>query len=186
MMPDDLVLRRYFGAALLASGDRAGWRSSNAALLNLFGGTLSPWTANGVAGACTLGPEAATDPGMVVRLAETAVKGAREIGKAVALSTLGAALYRAGRCDEAIGRLEEAIRARGGVGLPADWAFLAMAHHRLGHRDEAHRWLDWLREHQPSTDPAQFWDELAVRLLRAEAEAVILFDPAFPDDPFAR
>ena len=60
-----------------------------------------------------------------------------------------------------------------------------MAHHRLGHRDEARRWLDRLREHQPSTDPAQFWQDLAVRLLRSEAEAVILHDPAFPDDPFA-
>ena len=28
MMPDELVLRRYLGATLLASGDRAGWRSS--------------------------------------------------------------------------------------------------------------------------------------------------------------
>jgi hypothetical protein len=36
------------------------------------------------------------------------------------------------------------------------------------------------------TDPAQFWAELGIRLLRAEAEAVVLYDPAFPDDPFAR
>ena len=61
-----------------------------------------------------------------------------------------------------------------------------MAHHRLGQRAEARRWLDRLREHQPSTDPTQFWDELAIRLLRSEAEALILYDPVFPDDPFAR
>ena len=66
------------------------------------------------------------------------------------------------------------------------WPFLAMAHHRLGHRDEARRWLDRLRARQPSTDPAQFWDELEIRLLRGEAEAVVLYDPVFPDDPFAR
>ena len=30
-----------------------------------------------------------------------------------------------------------------------------------------------------------FW-ELRLRLLRREAEALILFDPIFPDDPFAR
>jgi hypothetical protein len=95
-------------------------------------------------------------------------------------------LYRAGRPDQAIGRLEEAIRARDGVGVPADWAFLAMAHDRLGHRDAARRWLDRLREHQPSMAPDQFWYELEVRLLRSEAEAVILYDPVFPDDPFAR
>jgi hypothetical protein len=61
-----------------------------------------------------------------------------------------------------------------------------MAHHRLGHRDEARRWLDRLREHQPREEPAQFWDELQIRVLRSETEAVILYDSAFPDDPFAR
>jgi hypothetical protein len=101
------------------------------------------------------------------------------------VTTLGAALYRAGRPAHAIGRLEEAIRARGGEGSPRDWAFLALAHHRLGHRSEARRWLDRLREHRPSEDPAQFWDELEIRLLRSEAEALILHDPAFPADPFA-
>jgi hypothetical protein len=60
-----------------------------------------------------------------------------------------------------------------------------MAHHRLGHPDEARRWLDRLRELQISTDPAQFWLELEVRLLRSEAEAVILYDPIFPEHPFA-
>jgi hypothetical protein len=91
-----------------------------------------------------------------------------------------------GRPAEAISRLEEGIRARGGAGGPRDWAFLALAHHRLGHGAEAHRWLDRLREHRPSEDPAQFWDELEIRLLRSEAEAVVLDDPVFPDDPFAR
>ena len=94
---------------------------------------------------------------------------------------------RAGRFEEAIQRLEEAIQARGGgQGHPEDWPFLAMAHHRLGHRAEARRFLDRLREYQPSTDPAHFWDELEIRLLRSEAEAVVLYDPAFPGDPFAR
>ena len=102
------------------------------------------------------------------------------------MSTLGAALYRAGRCDEAIRRLEEAAQARPGASVPQDWAFRALAHHGLGHRDEAGRWLDRLRGHQPSSDPNRFWDELEIRLLRSEAEAVILYDPVFPDDPFAR
>jgi hypothetical protein len=101
------------------------------------------------------------------------------------VTTLGAALYRAGRPAEAIGRLEEEIRARGDQSGPRDWAFLALAHHRLGHRAEARRWLDRLREHRPSEDPARFWDELEARLLRSEAEAVILYDPVFPADPFA-
>jgi hypothetical protein len=70
--------------------------------------------------------------------------------------------------------------------MPQAWAFLAMAHHRLGHRAEARHWLARLRDHRPGADPSQFWDEFAIRLLRSEAEAVILYDPAFPVDPFAR
>jgi hypothetical protein len=155
-----------------------------AALLDRFGGTINPWTANQVARSCVLGPEGATDPERTVRLAEAAAHGAVESGRADALTTLGAALYRAGRCDAAIHRLEEAIQARGEPAI--GWAFLAMAHHGLGHRDEARRWLDRLREHRPSEDPARFWDELEARLLRSEAEAVILDDPVFPADPFAR
>jgi hypothetical protein len=29
-------------------------------------------------------------------------------------------------------------------------------------------------------------DWVALQLLRSEAEAVVLYDPVFPDDPFAR
>jgi WD40 repeat protein/Flp pilus assembly protein TadD len=190
MMPDDPVLRRKLGVALLASGDPAGWRSANAALLDLFGGTINPWTANQVARSCVLGSGAATDPGMSLRLAEAAVTGAAAVTdveeyKADPLIAFGAALYRAGRCHEAISRLEEAIRTGLEVVVPHAWPFLAMAHHRLGHRDEARRWLDKLKNHRPSADPDQFWNELETRVLRSEAEAVILCDPAFPDDPFA-
>jgi hypothetical protein len=64
--------------------------------------------------------------------------------------------------------------------------FLAMAYHRQGHRAEAGRWLDRLQDRQPSADPNEFWSELEIRLLRSEAEAVILYDPVFPDDPFVR
>lgn len=185
LMPDDVERRGQLGGALLWSGDRAGWRRSNAALLERFGGTTTALTANDVAWPCVLGPEGTADPGVLVRLAEVGLKGAPETGKANYLNTLGAALFRAGRFDDAIRRLDEAVRLRVGVSEPSDWAFLAMAHHRLGHRDEARRWLDRLRNHQPSADPNGFWNELEIRLLRSEAEALILYDPIFPADPFA-
>ena len=60
-----------------------------------------------------------------------------------------------------------------------------MTHHRLGHRDQAHRYLESLRSRPQNTDPGQFWNELEIRLLRSEAEATILYDPVFPADPFA-
>ena len=80
---------------------------------------------------------------------------------------------------------EGSQRRVNGESIPQEWAFLAMAHHRLGHRDEARRWLDRLRYRQPSTDSNQFWNELEIRLLLTEAETVIVYDPVFPADPFA-
>ena len=105
--------------------------------------------------------------------------------RASRLRTLGAVLCRAGRIEDAIRWLEEARRGRNGVDEPFDWPFLAMAHQRLGHGIEARRWLGKLRDRQPSAVAEKFWYELALRLLRREAEAVILHDPVFPADPFA-
>jgi len=156
------------------------------ALLRKYQQTTDPNKANEVAWWCVLAPGVVADPEDPVRLAELAVKGFAAGQKHYALNTLGAALYRAGRFEYAIRRLEEGIRLGNRESFPQDCVFLAMAHHRLGHRDEAHRWLDRLRNRQPSTDPNQFWDELQIRLLRSEAEAVILYDPVFPANPFAR
>ena len=69
---------------------------------------------------------------------------------------LGAALLRAGRPGEAIGRFEQSLTAQ------PDWpnhglnAYgLALAHHRLGHPEEARRWLDRAERagSRPSTGP---------------------------------
>jgi WD40 repeat protein/tetratricopeptide (TPR) repeat protein len=186
LVPDDLNLRRRLGAVLLSSGDRDGWQTASAALLDRFCGTVNARSAFRLARACVLGPEGAADSAVLVRLAKAAVRdAANEAARSSYLSTLGAALYRAGRYAEAIRRLEEGIQPQGSEGS-VDRAFLAMAHQRLGHRDEARHWLDRLQEHRPSEEPDQFWDELEIRLLQSEAEAVILYDPVFPDDPFAR
>jgi serine/threonine protein kinase/WD40 repeat protein/tetratricopeptide (TPR) repeat protein len=89
------------------------------------------------------------------------------------LNTLGVALYRAGRFDEAIPTLEESLKVGRGHFAAFDLFFLAMAHHRLGQRDEAKSRCElavrWLQEHKNLS--AQHAKELA--LLRAEAEAVL-------------
>jgi hypothetical protein len=102
-----------------------------------------------------------------------------------AVPAIGAVLLRAGRFEDAIRRFAELTQKRKGKEEPVDWAFLSMAHHRLGHRDEARRYLDRLRSRKPATDPNRLWTELAINLLQTEAEAVILYDPVFPADPFA-
>lgn len=144
-----------------------------------------PTTANNLAWSCALAPGSAAVHEALVRLAELAEQRFLAEQKQIVLNTLGAVLYRAGRFEDAIHRLEEGIQLRNGESLPQDWVFLAMAHHRLGHRDEARRWLDRLRNRPPSENPSQFWDELEIRLLRNEAEAVIFYDPVFPADAFA-
>jgi len=155
------------------------------ALLSKYQQTTNPNKANEVAWYCALAPGAVADLESPVRLAELAVQRLPATQKHLALNTLGATLYRAGRFEDSIRRLKEGITPHDGKEEPLDWPFLAMAHHRLGHHDEARHWLDRLRNRQPSTEHNKFWDELEIRLLRSEAEAVILYDPIFPTDPFA-
>jgi hypothetical protein len=51
-------------------------------------------------------------------------------------------VYRAGKPQEAVRELGEAVRLHGVDG--SSWArlFLALAHQRLGHADQAKRWRD--------------------------------------------
>jgi tetratricopeptide (TPR) repeat protein len=97
--------------------------------------------------------------------------------------TLAAALYRANRFGEAIQRLNEV-----NAGLPQaatkttayspayTWFFLAMAHHRLGHREEARRWLDKAiqRTEQETRNESLHWNRrVTLQLLRREAEELV-------------
>jgi tetratricopeptide (TPR) repeat protein len=184
-LPENLQIRYGHVLSLLALRDETGVRRACSVLLDRFGTTTSHHIANNVAWYCLLAPGAVANRAAPVRLAQFAVNDAPEAEKPNFLNTLGAALYRAGRSEEAIIRLEEGIRKRAGESFPQDWVFLAMAHHQLGHHAEAHAWLDRLRAYRANENPDVFWNELEIRLLRSEAESVILYDPAFPSDPFA-
>jgi len=183
LRPDELWPRHRQILSLLASNDRNGVIQARASLLDRFGQVTGMWDANNVACWCSLVPDVNDRLDVAVRLAEQTMEN-RSVGKMECLNTLGVALYRAGRFEDAVQRLKEGIQLRDGIGVPKDWVFLAMAHHRLGHREQARQWLGRLMNHQPSDDPDKFWDELEIRLLRSEAEAVILYDPIFPADPF--
>ncbi len=65
------------------------------------------------------------------------------------LNTVGVAQYRCGRfaeCLETLARSDAERAAARAAAIPADVAFLAMAHHRLGHAAEAQAELARLRE----------------------------------------
>jgi tetratricopeptide (TPR) repeat protein len=186
LQPDNLPLHYAKVRSLLALCDQTGLRQACFDLLSRFGAMTDPDTANWVAWFCVLGPDAVADREAPVRLAELAVNGSRANQRPDFLRTLGAALYRARRFEESIRCLEDSIRKRNGESLPQDWVFLALAHHQLGHRAEALRWLDRLQAYKANEKPDAFWNELEIRLLRCEAEGVILYDPVFPTDPFAQ
>jgi WD40 repeat protein/tRNA A-37 threonylcarbamoyl transferase component Bud32/Flp pilus assembly protein TadD len=163
--------------------DAAGYREVCAALLRRPGADSDPSLAREVAWLCALAPGGAADAARVVDLAEKAA----DLGPADGdgLACLGAALYRAGRYEEAARRLHEAAVLR--PGSPTTCLWLAMAHARARRPDEAKTWLGRAaRLLQPGGDggapapaTAPSWDEELLReLLRREAEAVVKGSPA--------
>jgi WD40 repeat protein/tetratricopeptide (TPR) repeat protein len=137
------------------------------------------------------GPDSARNQERVLFLARRAIELSPE--GSLSLNALGVAQYRAGRYAEAVTTLEQSLAAGAGQSDAFDLFFLAMAHHQLGHREEARgcyeravRWLDRFQTHRANEKPSTFWNELEIRYLRSEAEALILYDPIFPADPFAR
>jgi tetratricopeptide (TPR) repeat protein len=161
---------------LVEARNTAGVRHACEDLLKRFGSTTDPVQAHGVAWYCVLAPDAVADPKAPVRLAEAALAGHPGRGRARSdvLKTLGAALYRAGRFEEAIRRLDESIQTRGDGGDPRGFAFLALAHYRLGHRDEAEHWLDKLVADRPKEGFDFSIDSVEIRILHREAESLIL------------
>ena len=118
----------------------------------------------------------------LVRLGEAV--DAREADDWFVLTSLGAAHYRLGRWEDAVGRCEAACKAHGGGGNAFCWFFLAMAHQRLGHADDARRWLAkavrWAESAAEGTVtdafhtiPLGWQDQVILDLLRGQAEALI-------------
>jgi tetratricopeptide (TPR) repeat protein len=88
-------------------------------------------------------------------------------------NTLGVAQYRAGQWQNAIETLVKSMELRNG-GDPADWFFLAMAHWKAGHKDEARTWYDkaieWTDKKPPQNE----------ELIRFRAEAAELLGTIEP------
>src|SRR5205823_11794184 len=95
--------------------------------------------ANVVAWTCALAPAAVTSYEPALALARRAV--AAEPKDRNHLSTLAAMLYRAGRHQDAVEKLKASLALHGKDGDGFDRLFLAMAHHRLSHAEEARPWL---------------------------------------------
>jgi tetratricopeptide (TPR) repeat protein len=166
----------------LKVNDRDGQRQAVAGMLERFGTTDDPQQANGVAWTWALIPAAAEgDADKALKLARKAVAAERNSAH---LNTLGAVAYRAGRPEEAIQHLQEAVKLHGQGGTPWDWLLLAMACHRAKRTDEARTWLakaaTWIDKAKAPAGPGAGQPEplgldqrLELELLRREAEAVL-------------
>ena len=177
--PDNLGSRYPHIRSLVEAGDSVGVRHACEDLLKRFGTKADHAQSNSIAWTCVLASDATVYGEALVHLADAGVAGRPERGRerSEVLNTLGASLYRAGWFEEAIRRLDESIQALDGGDVPKGFAFLAMAHHRLGHRDEAKRWLDKLVAYRPKEGADFSWDDVEIRILRREAESLILGSP---------
>ena len=182
--PRNALFRYWRALVQLDLGDHEQYRRDCGEAVEQFAGAndaLQPYL---VGWACCLAPDAVADYSPVLRCAEEHAQAEPEwiFWRLI----WGAALYRAGQYEQAIGRLTEAeqLAQESDASLESPvvytWYFLAMAHHKLGHDVEAKKWLDktteWtdnvLRDHEEGAAKAPWNRRLTLKLLREEAEGM--------------
>jgi hypothetical protein len=121
-----------------------------------------------------LGPGGLDDYVPVLRAAEKAFGPKPNVYQ---LNTLGLIVYRAGRFEDAVKRMEETVALRDKADpdhdlfIACDSCILAMAHARLGHADEARNLLGKAVANLGRVKGGPFRKE--IELLRREAEEVV-------------
>ena len=179
----------------LIVGDNEGYRAFVQEMRRREGQASDPFVAYVLARSCILTTKPLVEPDQVIRWAEAALQDGR---RPWYLHVVGTARYRAGHLDQAIKWLEESNTAWSNFNTNDDDKLqnrlvLAMVHERLGHAAQARNLLTevqraWQRILATKTDGAvsvQTPDWLPLQLLLHEAEALVLYDPVFPADPFA-
>src|SRR5262249_47283616 len=101
LRPENRADHHHQSLTLLAAGDYAGLRRARTDMLDRFRMRTDPRIANSVAWSSVMAAGEEPNLSETVRLAELAVNGKLENRKAVPLNTLGTALYRAERFEEA-------------------------------------------------------------------------------------
>jgi hypothetical protein len=179
---DPLIWQRHLLFRLRA-GDVSGYRDGCAALISRFHGEERLAFVQPIAWACSLGPDAMVDWTSLTRAMEAAVE--QWPSDAEVRKTLGALQVRAGMPRQAISTLEESVRLNGHGGNAFDWLFLALAHHRLGHSQQATAALatarDWIAHGDERAipdpylwSPLRWYTRLELNLLLREAEGKII------------
>ena len=137
--------------------DPKGYRQACARLVEKWMDRQNPQLAVLIAWTGSVAPESGVDLGRLVQVLEKNEKNALKPDYPY-LRALGSALYRSGKSAEAIKKLQEAVNIRKQP-TPSVWIFLAMAHHQLGQKDDAQKWLEktavWLEEMQSKNSEAE-------------------------------
>jgi WD40 repeat protein/tetratricopeptide (TPR) repeat protein/tRNA A-37 threonylcarbamoyl transferase component Bud32 len=139
LVPQSFMGWKLRALSELGLGDTGAYRETCRAALERLSGSDNAYALESLVSMCVRAPDAGVDPAAIVKFAEQAVE--KFPKNANFQRTLGHAFYRAGMYEKSIDRLREVV-SMGGGSLPIDWLIVAMAHHRLGHADEARRWLD--------------------------------------------
>ena len=142
------------------------------------------WCSNNMAWNLANGPISTRDPERALHPFRRAVELNKH--KSYYLSALGVVEYRAGQYTKAIATMGRSLAAGHGRDDGTDLFLMAMAHHKLGHRETARDCYDravrWLAG-QKSLSAEEAMD---VATLRAETEAVLAVPAGeLPTDVFA-
>jgi tetratricopeptide (TPR) repeat protein len=174
-----LAYWQRWALACLKSGDPGGYRRLSTLLLAGYPNpAIDATVATRIGLILSRGPGAVRDWTVPLALAEGLAAGlppSQVQKRSELLRVAGALFYRAGRHEDALKCLKSAIAADKGKGAIQDWLFLAMTHHRLGHADEARKWLGQGLAHK---DKGTMWEKVEVELLRDEAKSLLGIGPA--------
>jgi len=172
----------------ILAGDSAAYGALCAKIRRSFAPTENPETVYLAARMCVLAPTSGTDPLLAAKLVNQAMAGKlpSKTQAAAYLHVLGMADCRAGHFQDAVHHLDQSRSADPDwIGTYLNWPMLAVAHHRLGHREEARKWLDktarWsdrvagelAKKTVVFPEKVHPADWLEFEVLRREAEAVL-------------
>jgi WD40 repeat protein/tRNA A-37 threonylcarbamoyl transferase component Bud32/tetratricopeptide (TPR) repeat protein len=170
----------------IAAGNMATYRETCTNLLARIDESGDTTTKNSALTVLTLGPAGDDNLATALRVSTLLTEGNPQNGSL--LGTYGALLYRAARYEQALAPLTAGSIAGNPLEMAASWLFLAMAHHRLGHTDDARQWYDkareWIAEFA-AVNPQETGAEtiygaiprLQLEVLRREVQGVIDGEP---------
>jgi len=166
LRPDPWSARVNREIVSLESGDVERYRRVCRELLREYADTDDANVALNIADLCKQAPDAVEDWSLPIQLAEKALELRPNLGIP---NALGGLLYRAGRYEDAAGRLQQSMELfSGGEGNCWHWYWLAMTCQQLGHSDEARKWLE-----KAEAQYEQQRTNLKLYRLRREARQVV-------------